>query len=141
MNKLMLIAHGELATEMKKSAEMIFGELPTVEAVCFFKEEGLETIQQKIVKIMDKESNYILFCDLFCGTPYNASCSVALNHLDREIEVVSGMSLPLVLELANLLNTMNQVELVDFILKASRDVVKKFDRQILEEEEDLLDED
>lgn len=35
MNKVLLIAHGELAKEMKISAEMIFGELSNVEAISF----------------------------------------------------------------------------------------------------------
>lgn len=45
MNKVILVAHGKLAHEMKNSAEMIFGELPDFESIEFLKEEGLDTVQ------------------------------------------------------------------------------------------------
>lgn len=137
MNKLILIAHGELAKEMKQSAEMIFGVLNNVETISFLKEEGLESIQKKIVDTLDEQSDYLIFCDLFCGTPYNASCAVALTHLDRSIEVVSGMSLPLVLEAAHLITSISNSELATLLIAASKNVVQKFDKQILEEEEDF----
>lgn len=136
MNKVLLIAHGKLAKEMKISAEMIFGELSNVEAISFFKEEGLAAIEKKIMAAMDEQSKYLIVCDLFCGTPYNASCSVALNKSERTIEVVSGMSLPLLLEIATMINSTSLTELVDFLIDASKNVVKKFDKQLVEEEEE-----
>jgi len=137
MNKAILIAHGELAREMKKSAEMIFGELNDIDYISFYKEEGLDTIQEKIKNKIDENSDYLIFCDLFCGTPYNASCSVVLNNLDRNIEVVSGLSLPLVLELASQLNNITVSSLKEHIVGASKEVVKSFDRKLIEEEEEF----
>jgi len=137
MNKVILIAHGNLAEEMKHSAEMIFGELSFIESISFYKEEGLETIQNKINKKIDENSNYLIFCDLFCGTPYNASCSVALNRLDRQIEVVSGMSLPLILEVASQINSIPLNQLVTFLKEASKEVVQYFDKKIIDEEDDF----
>lgn len=51
MNKVILVAHGKLAHEMKNSAEMIFGGLPNFESVEFLKEEGLDTIQEKSLQL------------------------------------------------------------------------------------------
>lgn len=137
MNKVILVAHGKLAHEMKNSAEMIFGVLPDFESVEFLKEEGLDTIQEKVSAAMcEQEASYLVLTDLFCGTPYNASCAVAMKNPDREIEVVSGMSLPIVLEVASMLGS-NLQDIVNHATSIPCDTVKAFKQQIIEEEEDF----
>lgn len=138
MNKVILVAHGQLAHEMKRSAEMIFGQLPDVQSVEFLKEEGLESIQQKISQAMSDESaNYLILADLFCGTPYNASCAIAMKNTQQTIEVVSGMSLPLVLETASMLQGNYLSSIVKHITSVAGDTVKSFRKQLIEEEEDF----
>ncbi|MGM0214565.1 PTS sugar transporter subunit IIA [Enterococcus sp. AZ109] len=138
MNKVILVAHGKLAHEMKNSAEMIFGELPDFQSIEFLKEEGLDTVQQKVLTTMaEPESNYLILTDLFCGTPYNASCAVAMKNSQREIEVVSGMSLPIVLEAASMLQSHSLADIVKHITNVAVDTVKSFNDQQVEEEEDF----
>ena len=134
MNKVILVAHGKLAHEMKKSAEMIFGTLP--DSIEFLKEEGLDTIQEKVAGAMKEDASYLILTDLFCGTPYNASCAVAMKNPEREIDVISGMSLPIVLEAASMLGS-SLTEIVNHVTKISCDTVKAFKQQVIEEEEDL----
>lgn len=137
MNKVILVAHGKLAHEMKNSAEMIFGALPDFESVEFLKEEGLDTIQEKISEAMcEQDASYLVLTDLFCGTPYNASCAVAMKNPDREIEVLSGMSLPIVLEVASMLGS-NLQEIVNHATSIPCDTVKAFKQQVIEEEEEF----
>lgn len=137
MNKVILVAHGKLAQEMKNSSEMIFGSLPDFESLTFLKEEGLDTIQEKILASMkDENASYLILTDLFCGTPYNASCAVAMTNSDREIKVVSGMSLPIVLEVASMLDK-NLQTIVNHITSVSSDIVKVFNKQEIGEEEDF----
>ncbi|MEO1768683.1 MULTISPECIES: PTS sugar transporter subunit IIA [Enterococcus] len=138
MNKVILVAHGQLAHEMKRSAEMIFGELSDFQSVEFLKEEGLDSIQQKISQAMtDETADYLVLADLFCGTPYNASCAVAMKNTQQTIEVVSGMSLPLVLEAASMLQGNNLSSIVKHITSVAGDTVKSFSEQLIEEEEDF----
>lgn len=137
MNKVILVAHGRLAHEMKNSAEMIFGALPDFESVEFLKEEGLDTIQEKISAAMcEEKASYLVLTDLFCGTPYNASCAVAMKNPGREIEVVSGMSLPIVLEVASMLGKSLQ-DIVNHATSIPCDTVKAFKQQMIEEEEEF----
>lgn len=137
MNKVILVAHGKLAHEMKNSAEMIFGALPDFESVEFLKEEGLDTIQEKISAAMcEQDASYLVLTDLFCGTPYNASCAVAMKNPDREIEVLSGMSLPIVLEVASMLGS-NLQDIVNYATSIPCDTVKAFKQKVIEEEEEF----
>lgn len=135
MIKVILVAHGRLAHEMKASAEMIFGELPSFQSIEFLKEEGLESIQEKIHDEIKEDIDYLILTDLFCGTPYNASCAVAMTQTDRRIEIMSGMSLPLVLEAASMVENANLSDIVNYLIKVSHEVVKKFELQEFEEED------
>lgn len=137
MIKVILVAHGKLAHEMKNSAEMIFGALPDFESVEFLKEEGLDTIQEKIFGAMKEEASYLVLTDLFCGTPYNASCAVAMKNPEREIGIVSGMSLPIVLEVASMLQGSHLEDIVNHITSIPCDTVKAFNQVVIEEEEDF----
>ncbi|MDT2821684.1 PTS sugar transporter subunit IIA [Enterococcus devriesei] len=137
MNKVILVAHGKLAHEMKNSAEMIFGALPDFESVEFLKEEGLDTIQEKVFGAMKEDASYLVLTDLFCGTPYNASCAVAMKNPEREIGIVSGMSLPIVLEVASMLQGSRLEDIVNHVTSIPCDTVKAFNQAVIEEEEDF----
>ena len=137
MNKVILVAHGKLAHEMKNFAEMIFGALPDFESVEFLKEEGLDTIQEKVIGAMKEDGSYLVLTDLFCGTPYNASCAVAMKNPEREIGIVSGMSLPIVLEVASMLQGSRLEDIVNHVTSIPCDTVKAFNQAVIEEEEDF----
>lgn len=138
MNRMILVAHGKLADEMKNSAEMICGALSEVSSIEFLKEDGFDTIQEKIsAQMTDTEASYLIFTDLFGGTPYNASCGITLEQTESKIRVLSGMSLPLVLETANMLSHYYLDDIVKFILRISSETVKVFQPQLAEEQEEF----
>lgn len=136
MNQVILIAHGNLALEMKASAQIIFGELKGFKALPFLSEEGLESISDKIVQeLQNHNGDTLIFTDILYGTPYNASSAVAIRYKENKVEVVSGMSLPLVIELGIILQTMSVSELAKTIEQVSSKVVKRFVLENLEEED------
>lgn len=138
MKQVLLIAHGQLAYEMKNSAEMIFGELTNVYPIAFLKEEGLDTIKEKITTEMCVEANeYLILTDLFGGTSYNASCAIAMTYPNQTIEVISGMSLPLMLEVASLLPTQTVTEVANYLPTIATQMVQSFKQQVIQEEEEL----
>lgn len=140
MNNIILIAHGRLAIEMKNSAQMLFGELPSLHAIEFLAEEGLDSLQEKIFnKLEALKSPVLIFADLYCGTPYNASCAIFMKNPTSEIEIISGMSLPLVLEAAILNNSGKSInEISKSLISMASDTVKIFEQNQNQDEEDLL---
>lgn len=137
MTHIILVAHGRLALEMKRSGEMIYGPLP-VSAVEFLKEDGLDSLSAKIKEVSNRYPNQelLILTDLFCGTPYNASCKVAMEE-KRQIEVLSGMSLPMLLEGIGICQEGTALELVAVMKQASREACRSFSEQRIEEEEDF----
>ncbi|MDH6364910.1 mannose/fructose/sorbose-specific phosphotransferase system IIA component [Enterococcus sp. PF1-24] len=138
MKQVILVAHGKLALEMKNSVEMIFGELPKFSAVEFCKEDGLDSLKEKINQaVTDSTEQVLILADLFCGTPYNASCAICMEDKGKEYEVVSGMSLPLVLEVASMIDNTNIKEIAEILKEVSMQTVRSFKGQEIEEEEDF----
>lgn len=138
MNRVILVAHGHLGQAMKASAEMIYGAIPYLETISFEKEEGLESLEAKLKTAIGQNAKPVLImADLFCGTPYNASCSLAMKETQRKIEIVSGMSLPLVLEVATMAENTELSEIVNHLREVAQDTVQVFSSKELEDEEDF----
>ena len=97
---VVVITHGMLATELLNAAEMIVGDLPRFAAVSigWHDDVGLahELIGKAISKV-DGGGGVLLLTDMFGGTPSN----LAIAFLDAgRIEVVTGVSLPMLIKLA-----------------------------------------
>lgn len=136
VNQVILVAHGNLALEMKASAEIIFGKLVGFKAIPFSTEEGLESVSHTIMQELQKHNgDTLIFTDIVYGTPYNASSVLAMQYKENKVEVISGMSLPLIIELGIILQTKSVGELAQTMEKLSGQVVKRFVLENLEEEE------
>lgn len=99
LKNIVLISHGKMADGVKSSLEMIIGKQEHVYAVSL-KEDG-DNIQfeNDLVKTMKAlKGRTLIISDLLGGTP----CNVAVkNYLENEeIDIMAGMSLPLVIESA-----------------------------------------
>lgn len=92
-----LAAHGRLASAVKESVEMVFGQVDRVTAVEFLPGENTEDLKKKYQKVLEKEDDEILFLvDLFGGSPYNAAFETALQ--EERMEVLTGLSLPMLID-------------------------------------------
>jgi PTS system mannose-specific IIA component len=99
---VVVVTHGQLATELLNAAEMIVGELPRFAAVSIGWHDDVEQargeIEQAIARL-DASDGVILLTDMFGGTPSNLAMSLLE---DGRIEVVTGVNLPMLIKLANL---------------------------------------
>jgi mannose PTS system EIIA component len=98
---VVVVTHGQLATELLNAAETIVGELPRFAAVSIGWHEDTEDarseIEQAIARVDDGEGVLIL-TDMFGGTPSN----LALTFLVAgRVEVITGVNLPMLIKLVN----------------------------------------
>lgn len=99
LKNIVLISHGKMADGVKSSLEMIVGKQEHVYTVSL-KEDG-DNIQfeNDLVEVMKAlKGRTLIISDLLGGTP----CNVAVkNYLDNgTVDIMAGMSLPLVIESA-----------------------------------------
>jgi PTS system mannose-specific IIA component len=98
---VVVVTHGQLATELLNAAETIVGDLPRFAAVSIGWHEDTEDaraeIEQAIARV-SQESGVLILTDMFGGTPSN----LAMTFLGDKVEVITGVNLPILIKLADL---------------------------------------
>ena len=98
---VVVVTHGQLATELLNSAETIVGELPRFAAVSIGWHEDTEDARLEIahaVTRVKQEGGVLILTDMFGGTPSN----LAMTFLGPGVEVITGVNLPMLIKLAGL---------------------------------------
>jgi PTS system mannose-specific IIA component len=99
---VVVVTHGQLATELVNAAEMIVGDLPRFAAVSIGWHDDVEMAREAIGQAIERvrgDGGVLLLTDMFGGTPSN----LALSFLDAgRVEVVTGVNLPMLIKLASL---------------------------------------
>jgi PTS system mannose-specific IIA component len=88
---LVLVTHGQLATEFRAALEHVVGHQEACETVSIGPEDNMEERRRDIVSAVDRVndgSGVILLTDMFGGTPSNLAISVM--EAGR-VEVVAGV--------------------------------------------------
>lgn len=96
-----IVSHGQLATELLAAAEAVVGDLNHIAAVSIGWHDDVEAAKDEIdraIKSVSHGAGVILLTDMFGGTPTNIS---AMFLKDGEIEIVTGVNLPMVIKLAS----------------------------------------
>jgi PTS system mannose-specific IIA component len=98
---VVVVTHGQLATELLNAAEMIVGELPRFAAVSIGWHEDTADARTEIAEAVGRvsgDAGVLILTDMFGGTPSN----LAMTFLGNGVEVITGVNLPMLIKLANL---------------------------------------
>lgn len=137
MIKVIMCGHGDIACSMKNSVEMIFGKADALLPITFEKGECPADIEQKITPLISEHDEVLIVTDFFGGSPFNVSSKLALAH--QNVEAITGMSLPLCLEVMSNIDDLSLSDLANYLVKVGANCVKKFNKAvILETEEDFI---
>jgi mannose PTS system EIIA component len=96
-----IITHGQLANELLAAAEIIIGELRHVTSVSIGWHDDVDAARDEIERAINRVSmgkGVLLLTDMFGGTPTNLA-SMFLK--EGEVEVVTGVNLPMVIKVAS----------------------------------------
>jgi PTS system mannose-specific IIA component len=97
---VVVVTHGQLATELVHGAETIVGDLPHVTAVSIGWHEDTQDARGEIAQAIARvarDHGVLILTDMFGGTPSN----LAMTFLEQgRIEVVTGVNLPMLIKLA-----------------------------------------
>ncbi len=96
-----VVSHGQVANELVAAAETVVGDLSHIAAVSIGWHDDVESAQNEISRAIKKVSDgkgVLLLTDMFGGTPTNIS---AMFIEENEVEMVTGVNLPMVIKLAS----------------------------------------
>ncbi len=97
---VVVVTHGQLATELVNAAETIVGDLRQFAAVSIGWHEDVEDAREEILGAVARvkgPDGVLLLTDMFGGTPSNLG--VTFLEPDK-VEVITGVNLPMLIKLA-----------------------------------------
>ena len=102
MNKIggVVVSHGQLASELLSAAETVVGPIEHILAVSIGWHDDVDMAKDEIdraIKQADQGSGVIVLTDMFGGTPTNIS---AMFLKENEVEIVTGVNLPMIIKFA-----------------------------------------
>jgi mannose PTS system EIIA component len=99
---VVVVTHGQLATELVNAAEMIVGDLPQFTAVSIGWHDEVNDAREEIAQAIERVAGgngVLMLTDMFGGTPSNLGMTFLAAD---KLEVITGVNLPMLIKLANL---------------------------------------
>ncbi|TPI35959.1 PTS sugar transporter subunit IIA [Mesorhizobium sp. B3-1-9] len=117
---LVLVTHGQLATEFRHAVEHVVGPQDNFETVAIGADDDMEQRRADIVDAVarvDTGAGVIVLTDMFGGTPSNLAISVMESG---RTEVIAGMNLPMLIKLSSIRKGDNMAAALDEAQVAGR---------------------
>ena len=109
---LVLVTHGQLATEFVIAMEHVVGAQKAIAAIGIGARDDMEERRQEIadcIEKVDSGKGVIILTDLFGGTPSN----LAISLLEKgKVEVIAGVNLPMLIRLDGARKSMDIVSAI-----------------------------
>lgn len=120
MVNLIIATHGEMSKYTVELSKMVLGEFDYLTPVTFLPGEGPENLIEKYKKsILNFNNDYgtLFLVDIFGGSPYNAASMMVMEN--ENMDVVSGVNVPMLLELLDAREGIDKVEELKEVAKES----------------------
>lgn len=120
-----IVSHGQVANELLAATEAVVGDLSNITAVSIGWHDDVEMAKGEIERAIKKVSagvGVLLLTDMFGGTPTNIS---AMFLKDNEVEIVTGVNLPMVIKLATNSNEISLSDLAAEVEETGRSAITR----------------
>ncbi|KKN50225.1 hypothetical protein LCGC14_0634880 [marine sediment metagenome] len=115
-----IVSHGKLAEEILNALTIIIGEAVNIEAISIGWYDDVEESKKKInksLKSVNQKNGVVIFTDMFGGTASNLSFSFLKND---QVEIITGVNLPMLIKFVSLQRTNNLKELVKKVVEQGK---------------------
>jgi PTS system mannose-specific IIA component len=129
---IVIVSHGDMAGGLVDAARMIAGEQEGIATVSLREMDALQGLVERVaaaIQEVDSGDGVVVLVDLFGGSPFNASARLAMQG-DHKIEVVSGVNLPMLVELAVQRETRDLEQLLDIALQAGTSGIRSLSQTL-----------
>lgn len=119
---IIIATHGLSSIELLKSAELISGKQEKVETITFELGQGLECLEKQYKDAINNLSfndDVLILVDMIGGSPFNIASKF-------DYEIISGVNIPILLEIFMNRETKNINQLIDQIVTTGKDSITRF---------------
>ena len=118
---ILVLSHGEMAHGMIHSLNFLYGQAEGLRALCLYPEhspEDFDAMLAEAVAEVDTGDGVLIFTDINGGTPANRALLLAAQRAD--VEVITGMNLPLLLAAVSSRDFCTLSQMVEELLEESK---------------------
>ncbi len=120
---VVVVTHGQLATELVHAAETIVGDLPNFHAVSIGWHEDVQDAREAIAGAIERvrrPGGVLIATDMFGGTPSN----LGITFLEQDkIEIVTGVNLPMLIKAASLKEAASLIDVARTLREHGRNAI------------------
>lgn len=120
---VVVVTHGQLATELVNATEMIVGDVARFAAVSIGWHDDVNDVREEIAQAIERvrgEWGVLLLTDMFGGTPSN----IGMTFLEKDrVEVITGVNLPMLIKLAGLRDSSDLLAVARQMREHARDAI------------------
>jgi PTS system mannose-specific IIA component len=130
MIKIIIAGHGELPGRLLETVESITGVITDCRAISINPGEGRRELRHKIGTALEKfgrDEKFLFLTDVFGGSASNIGFSFTN---DYKIRIITGVNLPMLLELANYREIDDLDELAFKLMRVGRDSIIMADERL-----------
>ncbi|WP_394404691.1 hypothetical protein [Streptococcus sp. 20-1249] len=98
MVKVIVVAHGNFSTGILSSLELIAGKQEDVVGIDFVSGMSSNQVKAAVCTELVDAQDVLILTDLLGGTPFNVSSTLSVEYADKNIRVLSGLNLAMLLE-------------------------------------------
>ena len=123
MVNIVIISHGDLGDALIRATEMITGPTERLFSVPLLPDESPEGFGEKLAGVLREieDEKTLVLIDLLGGTPCNVAACQALKG---NVECVTGVNLPMLLELVMSRDDTSLSELAEIIAQRGQESIK-----------------
>lgn len=128
MKKLIITGHGQYASGLKSSLELLAGVNEDLIFIDFHGDMTEADLKQQMEETIERlrDDEFLIVCDIVGGTPYK-NAAILANESDR-IEVVAGCNLGSILEAVFQKEAMPLAELAATMVESSKQYTVQFEK-------------
>lgn len=131
---IIVTGHGNFATGLISSLELIAGAQDNLIGVDFLEEDTTESLEKMIEDAINKLGNEVLvLSDLAGASPFRAAAKLSQKNRDENIKIISGTNLGMLLEVSLCREGMNSLELLEMAVDSGHTAIKTFEIKNREE--------
>lgn len=124
MVQILVITLGEVAESLVEAAEQIVGGSAPVTCFCIDWEAEIDSVKARLgdcIRELDRAEGILLLTDMFGGSATNIALAY---HRPGEVEIVTGVNLPMVIRALTLTGDISLFEAANKLKNQSRDAIR-----------------
>ncbi|GAA5364348.1 PTS sugar transporter subunit IIA [Streptococcus uberis] len=137
MIKIIVVAHGHFPNGILSSLELIAGKQENIVAIDFLSGMSSDSIRRSLEASLEEVEQALILTDLLGGTPFNVASTLSVKYADKEIKVLSGLNLAMLMEAVFSRDICDNLEdLTEKVISSAQNGIVDFSTCIVGGEED-----